>query len=64
MVYFWICEFGFILCDEKKLVMLLDGVLRVFDVIKFVDGDKCYDFCLFVVVNLCEVFDVGYVVYR
>lgn len=59
-VYFWIVGNGLIFCDEKKK---FEVMFCVFDVLKFEESGKCYDFCLFGVVNFCEVFDVGYVVY-
>ncbi|KAK3945225.1 Pkinase-domain-containing protein [Diplogelasinospora grovesii] len=49
--------------DERKAVSA-DGVLRAFDSIKFVDGEKRYDFRSPGAVNLREVFDVSYAVHR
>ncbi len=47
--------------DEKKLA---DGVLKPFDLTRIVDGDRRADFRSPGVVNLREVFDVGYAVHR
>ncbi|KAL1843837.1 hypothetical protein VTJ49DRAFT_7188 [Mycothermus thermophilus] len=59
----WIRESGPTPRDERK-ALAANTTLRAFDMDKFVEDDKRYDFRSPGAINLREVFDVGYAVHR
>ncbi|KAL2271360.1 hypothetical protein VTJ83DRAFT_731 [Remersonia thermophila] len=59
----WIRESGPTPRDERK-AQAANPTLRAFDMDKFVEDDKRYDFRSPGAINLREVFDVGYAVHR